>query len=288
MQTREKARAKLNISLDILGKLPDGYHEMRMILQTVALYDDVQLRVRPGEGIRVFTNLRYLPSDGRNIAAKAAELFYRSLGISGFFTEIRLQKRIPVCAGLAGGSSDAAAVLRALDRLHKTNLRREALEKLGEQLGSDVPFCIAGGTVEATGRGELLQPLPPLPHCPVVICKPAFSISTPELFSRVDCKRIRIHPQTSALIERLEAKDLLGVAQRMYNVFEDVLPPRCGEVAGIKGRLLEYGALGTSMSGTGSAVFGLFDSAEKAKLAYDSLKKDYRDCFLTETIGRRE
>lgn len=286
MEILEKARAKLNISLDILGRLPNGYHEMRMILQTVTLCDDVRVRVEPGTGIAVSTNLRFLPADGRNIAVKAAKLFYEETGLEGFRTEIRLKKRIPVCAGLAGGSSNAAAVLRALNQIHKLGLSREALEKMGEKLGSDVPFCVAGGTVQARGRGEILEALPPLPHCFMVICKPAFSISTPELFSRVNWKKIRVRPNTEQLIACLSAGDLGGTARRMYNVFEDVLPARCQEVAAVKSRLLDFGALGASMSGTGSAVFGLFDREEKAREAYEALKKDYQDCFLTESTGR--
>ncbi len=285
MQIVEPARAKLNISLDILRKLPSGYHEMRMILQTVALHDDVCVSVEPGEGLSIASNLRYLPTDGRNIAAKAAALFYKETGISGFKTAIRLEKRIPVCAGMAGGSSNAAAVLRALDKLHGTALGTEKLEKMGEALGSDVPYCVRGGTVEATGRGEILKNLPPLPVCPIVICKPAFSISTPELFSRVNWKKIRMRPNTDALIGYLAAGNLPEVARRMYNVFEDVLPERCGEIAAIKHKLLDLGALGAMMTGTGSAVFGLFDSGDAARAAYSTLKKDYRECFLTESYN---
>lgn len=286
MQVKERARAKLNLSLDILGRMPNGYHEMSMILQTVELCDEITVCVEPGEGIHVRTNLRFLPSDGRNIAAKAAGVFYEAAGIRGFRTDIRLEKAVPVCAGLAGGSSDAAAVLRALNALHATGFSPERLESIGEGLGSDVPFCVQGGTVYASGKGEKLRDLPALPHCFAVICKPAFSISTTDLFSRVNWRKIRVRPNTRELIAALEEGSLAKAARRMYNVFEDVLPERYGEIGIIKQRLLELGALGASMTGTGSAVFGLFDDKNAAGAAFKALKREYQECFLTESAPK--
>ena len=198
---------------------------------------------------------------------------------------IAIEKRIPVCAGMGGGSSDAAAVLRSLERMLGTGQDLAALAGIGERVGSDVPYCVLGGTALAEGRGEVLTPLSALPHCHVVICKPAFSISTPELFRAVDGVRLRCRPDTDGVLAALEAGDLGGVARRMYNVFEDVLPSRQRtEVAAIRSALVQHGALGANMSGTGPAVFGLFDDADRARSAWEELRQTYRDVFLTETV----
>ncbi len=288
MNIKVKAYAKINLSIDIVSRMESGYHNMRMIMQSVALHDELSIACEQGAGVTVATNLRYLPNDNRNIAARAADAFFTHTGISGFKTDIVIKKHIPVCAGLGGGSTDGAAVLRGMNTLFKTGLDRSALERLGEQLGSDVPFCVAGGTVLAEGKGERLIDQPPLPPCAVVICKPPFAISTPELFSRINCDKIRLRPDTDGLIGALEDGNLRDAARRMYNVFEDVLPKNAGAIEEIKQRLLDHGALGAAMTGTGSAVFGIFDGEVKAKQAGKDLKKDYRECFLTAPTGRLE
>ena len=280
----EKAYAKLNLSLDVLGALPDGYHEMKMVMQSVSLCDDVTVTLNDTGAVTMESNFGFLPCDGRNIAVKAAQCFLEKAGLTAVGAHIRLQKRIPVGAGMAGGSTDAAAVLRALNRLCGTGFSRETLEALGGTLGSDVPFCIAGGTRLATGRGEVLAPLPPMPECALVICKPRFSIKTPELFARIDSRSSRIRPDTEGLIGALEAKDVAGIARRMYNVFEDVLPRHCGEIAVIKSRLLDAGARGAVMTGTGSAVFGIFADAAAAEAAVASLRGQYRECFTARPV----
>lgn len=266
MNTREKAYAKLNLSLDITGRLPDGYHAMRMVMQSCSLCDELDITLTDGEYF-CKSALPYLPSDGRNLALKAAKLFFEKAGIRGRGVYIELNKRIPVCAGLGGGSSDAAAVLRALNRLLGVGFSVRELEVMGEQLGSDVPFCVAGGTVLAEGKGEILTPLPAMPDCHLIICKPDFPISTPELFARAGRSTQRLSPDTQGMISALESGDLGGVARRMYNVFEDVLPRRCAGVFELKSRLLELGALGASMTGTGSAVFGIFADDDSARYA---------------------
>lgn len=287
METIEvKAYAKLNLSLDVLGRLEGGWHEMRTVMQSVSLCDTVCLALTEGGGISARSNFSFLPGDGRNIAVKAARAFFAAAGMEGRGLTIRLEKRIPVGAGLAGGSADAAAVLRGLNALAGAPLSREALAELGAGLGSDVPFCLRGGTCLATGRGEKLEPLPPLADCGVVICKPAFSIRTPDLFARIDGRRSRIRPDTDGLVSALGALDVPGVARRMYNVFEDVLPARCGEIAVIKRKLLSAGALGAVMSGTGSAVFGLFRDADAAEAARAALARDYRECFAGVPAGQ--
>ena len=281
------AYAKLNLSLDVLDKRPDGYHEMRMVMQTVDLCDRVRLETGTGKPLSMRSNLGFLPADGRNLAAAAALRLAGETGADWGGLSIALDKTIPVCAGLAGGSADAAAVLRGLNQLAGLNLPPERLEEIGAQVGSDVPYCVRGGTVLAQGRGELLTDLPPLPPCHVVVCKPAFSVPTPELFARLDGIRIRRRPDTAGLLSALEAGDLAGVARRMYNVFEDALPPRRGaEIQRLKTGLIQQGALGACMSGTGSAVFGLFDSREAARAAREALAELCPTCFLAETVGK--
>ena len=220
-------------------------------------------------------------------AAAAALRLCAETGADCGGLSIELDKSIPVCAGLAGGSADAAAVLRGLNRLLGLGLPPERLEAIGARVGSDVPYCVRGGTALAEGRGEVLTTLPALPDCHVVLCKPAFSVPTPELFARLDGCRIRRRPDTAGLLAALAAGDLAGVARRMYNVFEDVLPERRGaEVQRIKNALVQQGALGASMSGTGSTVFGLFDREEAARRAYELLQESYRDTFLARSLEK--
>ena len=278
-----KAYAKLNLTLDILGRRPDGYHDLRMVMQSVDLAD--QLAINPAEGAgRMSTNLSYLPADGRNLAQLAAAAFREAAGKGGA-VDITIEKHIPVCAGMGGGSSDAAAVLRAMNEMTGAGLTPARLAEIGQQVGSDVPYCVLGGTALAEGRGELLTPLAPLPACTVVICKPQFPISTPQLFAQADSKRLTCHPDTDGLLRALEAGDLIGVSRRLYNVFEDVLDSRRRqEVDAIKAALIDCGALGASMSGSGPTVFGLFDRKEPAQEAFDRLSGQYKDVFLTKTV----
>lgn len=274
MTIRENAYAKLNISLDITGRRDDGYHEMLMIMQTVSLCDELELRFG-GTGVRARSNLRYIPGDERNLAVRAALRYLEAVGEPERGLEIVLHKQIPVGAGLGGGSADAAAVLRALDRACGDRLGRDALIALASEIGSDVAFCLGGGTMLATGRGEQLSPLPPVPACFFVIVKPGFCISTPELFRRIDSAPLRIHPDTAGLIAALEHGNLAEMCRRMYNVFEDVDDRRMRTVGQIKGRLLDCGALGALMTGTGSAVFGVFPDRERAEACCAALGKEY-------------
>ena len=280
-----QAFAKLNLTLDILGKREDGYHNLRMVMQSITLADTLTLEENQGEGLRVSANLRFLPTGEKNLAAAAALRFWEALGREQEDLDIRIEKRIPVCAGMAGGSSDAAAVLRALNQRAGEPFSPKELARLGERVGSDVPYCVLGGTALAEGRGEVLTPLPPLPRCWVVACKPDFPISTPELFAQADRVKLRRRPDTAGLVAALEAEDLGGVARRMYNVFEDVLPARLyTRVAEIKNILIQCGALGANMSGSGPTAFGLFDRLEAAQEARACLAQRYRDTFLCETV----
>ncbi len=283
---REKAWAKLNISLDVTEKRPDGYHDMVMVMQTVSLCDELDIALNDSGQVRVRSNLHFIPGDERNLAARAALRFLAAAGKTGQGMLITLDKRIPVGAGMAGGSADAAAVLRALNRMYGAPFSFEELEALAAEVGSDVPFCVRGGTVLATGRGEKLEPLPALPDCRFVICKPDFSISTPELFRRLDQASLRCHPDTAGILAALRAGDLDAVARRMYNVFEDVDDRRLRTVRAIKGVLLDCGALGAIMTGTGSAVFGVFRKDADCESAVAALRREYGFCEAAVSVGR--
>lgn len=284
----EKAYAKINISLDVTARRPDGYHDMLMVMQTVSLCDDIRVTLTPEKPSRAECNLRFVPSDSRNLAVRAADVFFAEAGIENMGAHIKMQKHIPVGAGMAGGSSDAAAVLRALDKLCGTALGCKRLEQIAAKIGSDVAFCVAGGTQLASGRGEVLSPLPPLPDCTLVICKPDFSVSTPELFRKLDSVKLRCHPDTQGIVELLREGDLPKIARRMYNVFEDVPDRRHNEIAAIKGQMLDAGALGSVMTGTGSAVFGIFADPADAEKCAKVLRRDYRCVSIAHNVPRLE
>ena len=274
------AYAKINLTLDILRKREDGYHDLQMVMQSVTLADALTVTPARGAAGAAVTDLHFLPTGGKNLAQMAAAAFRQATGLGGE-VDVSIRKHIPVCAGLAGGSADAAAVLCAMNELAGAGLSRAELAKIGERVGSDVPFCVTGGTALAEGRGERLTPLSPLPPCHIVICKPPFSISTPQLFSRVNVRKIVRRPDTAGVAAALEAGDLAGVARRMYNVFEDVLEPRrLAVIREIEGVLIDCGALGASMSGSGPSVFGLFGGEAQAREAKARLEESWRDVFL--------
>lgn len=278
------ANAKLNLTLDVLGKREDGYHDLRMVMQSVDLQDNLTLEQTEAERVSVKTNLPFLPEDDRNLAAMAARAFFAHTG-KRMGLSVQIEKHIPVCAGMAGGSTDAAAVLRALNELTGANLPPEELAEIGAQVGSDVPYCVLGGTALAEGRGDVLTALPALPSCHVVLCKPSFSISTPELFRSIDTHRITCRPDTAGMLTALEQGSLREAARRMYNVFEDVLPDRQRRtVAEIKAVLIREGALGACMSGTGPTVFGLFHDRNAAQRGYHALKENWHETFLCKTV----
>lgn len=282
---RIEAHAKLNLTLDVLGRRPDGYHDLRMIMQSIGLADHLTLEENGAGELRVSTNLHFLPNNEKNLAAQAALRWWEARGQAPRGLDIAIEKHVPVCAGMAGGSSDAAAVLRALNAMEGEPLSLAELARIGERVGSDVPYCVIGGAALAEGRGEVLTPLPPLPQCWVVLCKPEFSISTPALFATIDSVRLRCRPDTQGAVAALEAGDLAGVARRMYNVFEDALPERQrARVNDIKNVLIQSGALGASMSGTGPTAFGLFDDEGLAREARERLEEFGGEVFLTQTV----
>ncbi|NLO47633.1 MAG: 4-(cytidine 5'-diphospho)-2-C-methyl-D-erythritol kinase [Clostridiales bacterium] len=288
-EIRETAFAKLNICLDITGKMDDGYHSVKSIMQSVTLGDQITIIPKDSGGYFAKSNIKYLPTGEKNIAVRACRLFKQETGEGPDNAFIKIVKRIPVCGGLGGGSTDGAAVLRALNREYRVGLTRTELEAMGAKLGSDVPFCIAGGTVLAEGRGEVLTRIDPMPNCPVVICKPEFSSSTPELFAAIDKLKFRARPDTEGILAAISAGDLKEIARRMFNVFEYALANnRSLMVSELKSRLLDLGALGAAMSGTGSAVYALFYEAETAKKAAMTLKNEGHVSIYTQTMNEIE
>ena len=285
---QEKAYAKLNISLDVGKCREDGFHEMTMVMQSISLADAVTVTLNDTGRVRARTSLPFIPGDERNLAVKAALCYLEAIGRQGQGAWIEIQKAVPVGAGMGGGSSDAAAVLRAMNALFDHALSTPELEKLSCAVGSDVAFCVAGGTALATGRGEKLEALPPLPDCAFVVCKPEFSISTPELFRKLDQMPLRRHPDTAGLTAAIREGQLGQVCRRMYNVFEDVDDRRMRTVADIKSRLLDAGALGAVMTGTGSAVFGVFAPGQAMESVCSSLRREYGFCESAVCVGRLE
>ncbi len=278
------AYAKLNLTLDILGKRDDGYHEMQMVMQTVSLHDDVTVALTDGKGITCRVDGAALPCDERNLAVKAAKAFCEGMNYSGGI-DIALIKRIPSEAGMAGGSADAAAVLRALRELVSPTLTDERLEQISASVGSDVPFCIRGGTQLAEGRGEKLTVLKPAPRFFVAVCKPDFPISTPALFARVDGVTITDRPDTDAMLAAIEHGDADTLCANVRNVFEQALPEAQRErIEEIKRALAENGALCAAMTGSGSAVFGLFREEDACRSACRALQSERVMTFCTKFV----
>lgn len=269
------APAKINLTLDITGKRPDGYHLLSTVMQSVALFDTVLLKKSASRGIVLKNNLPYLPVDERNLAHAAARKFFAHTNIKEEGLLIEIEKKIPVGAGLGGGSANAAAVLRGLNVLYGAGLTAGEMRALALPLGADVPFCVEGGVFLAAGIGEELTPIPRMPEFWTLLLKPSFSLSTAAVFKRVHLKEIRMHPDTKGLLAAAENLDLRGVAHRLYNVLEDVIADSYKEILKIKGRLLDLGALGAVMSGSGPTVFGIFPDEESARFAEDAVKGKY-------------
>ena len=280
-----KAYAKLNLTLDILRRREDGYHDLRMVMQSISLHDTVCLRRTDTGNISLNSNDPYLPLDRSNLAYRAAEAFFEAVQMENPGLRISIDKRIPVCAGMAGGSTDAAAVLRGLRELYCPEMDMAFLCRIGARVGSDVPYCVFGGSALAEGRGERLTRLAPLPECWMVTSKPAFAIPTPELFAQVDLKRVTRHPDNRGMLRSIACGDLSGISHRIYNVFEEVLPEKYGAVFDIKNRLLDLGAQSACMTGSGPTVFGVFSEYGKAEHAYAQLLRDYPQTCLSSVIN---
>ncbi len=282
------APAKINLALDILGARPDGYHELRMIMQTVSLCDTVTVEETAG-GFFLECDGDFLPVGKKSLEQRAAEAFFSAIGRPMPGLRVTLQKVTPAYAGLGGGSADVAALLRLLRASYAPELSTEELERIGFAVGSDMPFCIRGGTCLAEGRGEVLTDLPPLPRCWIVLCKPDFGLPTPELFARVDGADLGERPDISGMAEALERGDLAGAARSLGNVFQQVLTAEeSREIAAIQAAMLRLGALGAAMSGSGPTMFGLFDRLETAESCRRALAETYEQTYLAEPVGKFE
>ncbi|NMA82680.1 MAG: 4-(cytidine 5'-diphospho)-2-C-methyl-D-erythritol kinase [Epulopiscium sp.] len=283
-----RARAKINLTLDVTGKREDGYHDVEMIMQTVNLYDELWIQRIYAPTIRLHSNLKWLPRDQRNLAYQAAQLMRDTYGFTdGVY--IYLKKRIPVAAGLGGGSSDAAAVLVGLNKLFNLKITQEELMALGLQLGADVPYCILRGTALATGIGEKLTALAPMPRCWVVLAKPDIYISTAQVYGNLKLENIKKRPSTQQVIEAIQKGELEEVASGLYNVLETVTGKDYEVIGQIKKFLNKHGSLGSIMSGSGPTVFGIFNDKEKARYAARQLREQNmaRQVFVT-TIFNEE
>ena len=280
-QINLKAMAKINLGLDVVRRREDGYHDLRMIMQTVRLFDRIRLSVTRSGGVRLKTNLGFLPTDASNHACKAAQMLIDEFGIKdGVF--IDLEKHIPVAAGLAGGSSDAAAVLVGMNLLFGLGLSSEQLRLRGVKIGADVPSCIMRGTALAEGIGDRLTPLPGIPRCSIVVAKPDLRVSTKYVYTHLHLDENTVHPDIDAQIEAIRAGDLKGMCACCGNVLESVTETAYPKISELKKTMMDGGALVSMMSGSGPSVFGIFDEKEKAQAVYEQLRsqQDQAQVFL--------
>ena len=280
----EPAYAKVNLTLDVLGKRPDGYHDLKSVMQTISMRDDIELQIGTGKPWSLSCDKEGIPCDERNLAWKAAKVYCEAMGKDPDGIHIHITKRIPSEAGLGGGSADAAAVLRALNRHYGNPLSILALAELGAQVGSDVPFCVICGTAMVEGRGERLRKLPDMPDCFFVVCKPDFSSSTPELYKKLDESVIARRPDNQAMESALLAGDLEKVAENIWNVFDPVVTQEHLEMNYIKSIFNTYGAIAYQMTGSGSAVFAIVTEFEHAAVICNMLKDNYSQIYIAKPI----
>ncbi|MBU5590288.1 4-(cytidine 5'-diphospho)-2-C-methyl-D-erythritol kinase [Clostridium sp. MSJ-4] len=277
-----KAYGKINIALDVVGKREDGYHLLKMIMQGIDIYDLVTVDIID-KGISISCNKNYVPIDSRNIAYKAAEGFIKAYDIKKG-VNIDIKKNIPVSAGLAGGSTDAAAVLNLMNDLFKVKASQKELSNIALKLGADVPYCLKGGTALCEGIGEEITMLKPFKNHILVLVKPSFGVSTKEVYTSLKIDKIYKHPDIDSIISFMEKDDLKSVSENMKNVLENVTLKKHKVLNEIKSSMLKMNALGALMSGSGPTVFGFFDDMLKAQLCYDYMKKKYSETFITRTI----
>ncbi len=286
MKVTVRANAKINLSLDIVGKRDDDYHLLESVMQSVSLCDTVVVKLGTEDNeITVSTGSNCIADDQSNTAYRAAKIFFEQTGLSNPGVNIRIKKAIPVGAGMGGGSADAAAVIVALDSMLNTRLTDEQLYDIGELVGADVPFCITGGTMLARGTGNILSPLPDMPDCTILVCKPEISISTAAAYKAVDECHLNAPADCSEdICEAICGSDINAVADQLHNVFEQVL--ELPVVDSIREQMLRGGALGSIMTGSGSAVFGIFDDADRAEDCAAELRREYDSVFITEPVSR--
>ena len=280
----EGAFAKLNLTLDVLGKREDGYHDLKSVMQTISVRDDIEIDIGTGKPWVLTCDKEGIPTDERNLAWKAAKLYFETIGKDPDGLEIRITKRIPVEAGMGGGSADAAAVLRALNRHYDNPLSIAALAELGSFVGSDVPFCTICGTAMVEGRGDKLRKLPDIPDCFFVICKPDFSVSTPELYKKLDEETIGKRPNNQLMESAILSGDLEKFAQEIYNVFDPVVTRDHLELNYIKSIFHNYGAIAYQMTGSGSAVFAIVTEFEHAAVICNMLRENYPNVFIAKPV----
>ena len=283
-----KALAKINLGLDVVRRREDGYHEVRMIMQTIHLYDRLKITKMKTPGIEIHSNLPFLPVNENNLVYKAGKLLMDEFGIREG-VRVDLLKRIPVAAGMAGGSSDAAAMLYGMNQLFGLKLSRQALMERGVTIGADVPYCLMRGTALAEGIGEKLKQLPPMVKCPVLIAKPQISVSTKFVYQNLKLDEHTVHPDIDRLIQDIRNKDLQAAAGDMGNVLETVTIPNYPVIAQIKEQMMHSGAVNSMMSGSGPTVFGLFENEKQAKKAYDDMKQTglAKQLYLTYIYNNR-
>lgn len=269
---RLKAFAKINLGLDVVRKREDGYHEVRMIMQTVDIFDRLEMEVTDGDKITISSNLSFLPNDGNNLCHKAAKLLFDEFGIKKGLN-INLEKKIPVAAGMAGGSSDAAAVLVGVNKLFGLKLSMQELMDRGVKIGADVPYCVMRGTALSEGIGEILTPLSPMPHCYIVVAKPKINVSTRFVYENLRLDIIEKHPDIDGMTEAIKNGNLAGVAERLSNVLETVTVREYPVIEEIKTFLKDMGAMNALMSGSGPTVFGIYGDRMSAYEAVMKLRK---------------
>ncbi|MGL4990026.1 MAG: 4-(cytidine 5'-diphospho)-2-C-methyl-D-erythritol kinase [Sarcina sp.] len=282
---KKKAYAKINIALDAISKREDGYHLLRMIMQTVDIYDEIELNKNNSGKINIVTDKYYLPTDEKNLAYKAAKLFMDTYAIKQG-VDINIKKNIPVCAGMAGGSTDAATVLYLMNKVFNKKVNKQKLEELAVKIGADVPYCIEGGTALCEGIGEKITKLKPFKDKILIVVKPSFGVSTKDIYKDLDISKIRKHADIEGLIKCMSRDDLYGVSTRMRNVLENVTIKKHRAIREIKDKMRTFGAVGTMMSGSGPTVFGFFEDMLVAQRAYEKIKELYpsNDIFITRTI----
>ena len=285
---RLKARAKINLGLDVVRRREDGYHEVKMVMQMLRLYDQIDIEKTQESGIFVRSNLSFLPTDERNIAYKAAKVMIDQFGLEQGVI-IRIEKHIPVAAGMAGGSTDCAAVLYGMNKLFGLRLNQKKLRELGVKLGADVPYCLMRQTALSEGIGEILTPISPLQDCPILIAKPSVSVSTRHVYEHLKLDEQTMHPDIDGIVTALADGDLYGVTDRMANVLETVTVPEHPVIDEIKKQMMASGAGNALMSGSGPTVFGIFDDEEKAKKACEDMKASglARQIYLTRPFNQK-
>lgn len=283
-----KALAKINLGLDVVRRREDGYHEVRMVMQTINLYDRLDIVKTKEPGISIKTNISFLPVNENNLIYKAGKLLMDEFGITEGVS-VKLNKRIPIAAGMAGGSTDAAAMMYGINKLFDLGLSRKALMERGVKIGADVPYCIMRGTALAEGIGEELTQLSPMVRCPILIAKPSISVSTKFVYQNLKLDENTVHPDIDKLVEDIRKKDLGKIASDMGNVLETVTIPNYPVIAEIKDRMLQSGAVNSMMSGSGPTVFGIFDDEETARKAYADMKSAglAKQVYLTTVFNNR-